>query len=57
MSDTKEQTDAERRDEASQAAKDAELKRQERVVDAVAKANDEELPKLGGALKNPGLGR
>lgn len=56
MADT-EKTDAERRDEGSAAARDAELKRQEAVVAAVAKANEVELPKLGGPLKNPGLGR
>lgn len=51
------ESDAERRDEASDKARDAELKRQESVVDAVAKANDEDLPKLGGAIRDPGLGR
>lgn len=31
------------------AARDAELKRQQDVIDAVAKANRDELPKLGGS--------
>lgn len=46
-----------KRSPGEQAAEDAELNRQEDVREAVAKANDAELPKLGGALKNPGLGR
>lgn len=56
MSET-EKTDAERRDEGRERARDAELKRQARVEAAVAKANEEDLPKLGGPLSNPGLGR
>jgi hypothetical protein len=44
----KEKTDAERRDAGSEKARDAELKRQADVEAAVAKANDDELPKLGG---------
>lgn len=38
------------------AAREAEEKRQADIVAAVAKAHDQELPKLGGPLKNPGLG-
>jgi hypothetical protein len=49
--------DAPQRSPGEQAAEDAELKRQKAVVDAVAKANEKELPKLGGPLKEPGLGR
>ncbi len=49
--------DAPQRSPGEQAAEDAELKRQKAVVDAVAKANEKELPKLGGPLKNPGLGQ
>ena len=45
------------RDELTHKARDRELKRQQDVVDAVAKANDEQLPKLGGPLMNPALGR
>ena len=45
------------RAKGEQAAEDRELKRQQEVVDAVAKANDDELPNLGGPLKEPGLGR
>lgn len=56
MGDEK-KTAAELRDERTIQAREAEQKRQEAVVDAVAKANDEELPKLGGPLLNPGLGR
>lgn len=48
--------DAPKRAKGEQAAEDAELERQADVVDAVAKANKSDLPKLGGALKNPGLG-
>ncbi|HEV8282358.1 MAG TPA: hypothetical protein VGQ02_10885 [Candidatus Limnocylindrales bacterium] len=48
--------DAPERSPGEQAAEDAELKRQEDVRKAVAKANEKELPKLGGPLKNPGLG-
>jgi hypothetical protein len=47
---------AQGRDAAIQEAQEAELKRQKAVADAVAKANAEELPKLGGPMKNPGLG-
>lgn len=44
-------------DARSREARDAELDRQQAVVDAVAKAHDDELPKLGGAILEPGLGR
>lgn len=57
MSTDTEKTDAERRDEGTDKAREAELKRQAAVEAAVAKAHDEELPKLGGPLRNPGLGR
>lgn len=57
MSEATEKTDAERRDEGTAKAREAELKRQADVVAAVAKANDDELPKLGGPIRNPGLGR
>ncbi|HET7031115.1 MAG TPA: hypothetical protein VFI34_11435 [Candidatus Limnocylindrales bacterium] len=57
MTEATEKTDAERRDEGTAKARDAELKRQADVVAAVAKANDDELPKLGGPIRNPGLGR
>lgn len=50
-------TDEPKRSPGEQAAEDRELRRQKAVVDAVAKANDNELPKLGGPLKEPGLGR
>ncbi len=46
-----------RRAPGEASAERAELSRQADVVDAVAKANDEDLPKLGGPLRNPGLGR
>jgi hypothetical protein len=46
-----------KRSPGEQAAEDRELKRQEAVVDAVAEANETELPKLGGPLHEPGLGR
>jgi methylmalonyl-CoA mutase cobalamin-binding subunit len=42
---------------ADQAAADAQAKVQEAVVAAVAKAHEKELPKLGGPLREPGLGR
>ena len=45
------------RSPGEQAAEDAELARQQAIVDAVAMANEKELPKLGGPLENPGLGR
>lgn len=45
------------RDAAIARAREAELKRQEDVIAAVAKAGEKELPKLGGPLQNPGLGR
>lgn len=45
------------RDAAIAKARDAELKRQQAVTDAVAKAGAEELPKIGGPLLEPGLGR
>lgn len=34
-----------------------ELARQAAIVEAVAKAGETELPKLGGVLLDPGLGR
>lgn len=43
--------------DAEDAARDAELARQRYQAAAVDKANREELPKIGGALKNPGLGK
>jgi len=57
VSDTAEKTPGEIRDEKTHKAREAEERRQERQVEAVAKANDEELPKLGGPLLQPGLGR
>jgi len=36
------------------AARDAELARQQAIVDAVAQAHADELPKLGGPNLNPG---
>lgn len=56
MTDAKE-TKAESRDEGTVAAREAELERQADVREAVAKAGRTDLPKLGGPLKNPGLGR
>lgn len=56
MADT-EKTAAEARDERTAKARDAELKRQENVEKAVAKAGTDELPELGGPLMQPGLGR
>jgi hypothetical protein len=44
-------------DAAIAKAQDAELARQAGVEAAVAKANATELPKLGGPLMEPGLGR
>lgn len=38
------------------AARQAELDRQEAQIAAVAKANEEDLPKLGGPTMNPGGG-
>lgn len=38
-------------------AQEAELKRQADVEAAVAKAHEKELPKLGGDMLEPGLGR
>jgi hypothetical protein len=35
-------------------AREAELERQQMVQEAVALANEEELPKLGGPIMNPG---
>lgn len=52
-----EKTEAEQRDAAIEKAREAELKRQQDVVDAVAKAGKDELPKIGGPMANPGLGR
>jgi hypothetical protein len=46
-----------KRSPGEKAAEDAEVKRQEEIVKAVAKAHDKELPKLGGPLREPGLGR
>lgn len=57
MTDTKPDKAAETRDELAQAAREAEEARQADVVKAVEKANRDELPKLGGPLKSPGLGR
>jgi hypothetical protein len=45
------------RDERTEKARDAELKRQENVEKAVGKAGADELPDLGGPLMQPGLGR
>lgn len=56
MADT-EKTADELRDERTAKAREAELKRQERVEDAVGKAGTDELPKIGGPLMQPGLGR
>lgn len=44
-------------DAAKAKARDAELARQAAQVEAVAEANATELPALGGALMEPGLGR
>lgn len=44
-------------EKAEETAEQRELKRQQDVREAVAKAHKDELPKLGGPLKNPGLGR
>jgi len=46
-----------KRSRGEAAAERAEIRRQEEVVGAVAKAHDTELPKLGGAILEPGLGR
>jgi hypothetical protein len=56
VSGSDEKTPAESRDEKTHKAREAELRRQERQVEAVAKAHDE-LPKLGGPMLQPGLGR
>jgi len=45
------------RDAATASAREAELHRQATVKKAVAEANKSELPKLGGPLMEPGLGR
>lgn len=45
------------RDAAIERAHRAELERQADQAKAVAKANADELPKIGGPMKNPGLGR
>lgn len=45
------------RDRATAAARKAEEDRQAAIVAAVDKANTAELPKLGGPLRSPGLGR
>lgn len=45
------------RDKQSAKAHDAELERQQAVVDAVAAAGEKELPKIGGPLLDPGLGQ
>lgn len=56
MADPKEtKTDA--ADDASEAARRAELKRQDDQREAVAKAGRDDLPKIGGPMKSPGLGR
>lgn len=52
-----EKTAAEERDERTARARDAELKRQENVEKAVDKAGSDELPKIGGPIMQPGLGR
>ena len=57
MADTKETKAEAAADSASEAARKAELDRQDAQREAVAKAGREDLPKLGGAMKNPGLGR
>lgn len=44
-------------DKASHEAREAEEARQRDIVKAVDKTNREDLPKIGGPLKNPGLGR
>lgn len=44
-------------DAASAAGQQAELKRQQDVIDAVEKAGRDELPRLGGTPDDPGLGR
>lgn len=56
MPDT-EAKEAQDQDTAEAKAAQAELKRQEAVRDAVDAANAKELPKLGGPLREPGLGR
>lgn len=45
------------RDRGTEAARRRELDRQDDVVAAVAGAHADELPKLGGPLRDPGLGR
>lgn len=45
------------RDALTAKARARELERQEGVIEAVAKAGTEDLPKLGGPLLEPGLGR
>jgi len=46
--------DAPERSPGEKAAEEAELKRQETVAKAVDKANEHELPKLGGPSLEPG---
>lgn len=48
---------ASKRDAEIAAARDAELELQRAVVDAVAAANVDELPTIGGPMAEPGLGR
>lgn len=45
------------RDKGTKAAQAREIKRQEAMLEAVEKAGKHDLPKLGGPLKEPGLGR
>lgn len=48
---------ADTRDAGTEKARAAELRRQETVAKAVADAGADDLPKLGGPLLEPGLGR
>jgi len=45
------------RDKLTDKARDAELERQDDVAEAVAKAGAKDLPKIGGPMLEPGLGR
>lgn len=59
MADEKaaERKSAPSRDELTAKAREAELQRQQDVVDAVAQAHEDELPAIGGPLLEPGLGK
>lgn len=56
MAEPREPKEPKAKPDAEAEARAAELARQDEQREAVDQANRDELPKIGGPLKNPGLG-